>query len=151
MSQPKQELSKKQLETLAEFRYQLRRYLRFSEEITRREGITPLQYLLLLQIKGFPGREWATISELAERLQSHHHGVVSLITRCERLGMVRRSSNPDDRREVHVTLTAKGERYLQKLADAHRRQLLALQGSFSVPGGDALEESLNNLSQLLRH
>lgn len=150
MSQRKQELSKEQLETLAEFRYQLRRYLRFSEEITRREGITPLQYLLLLQIKGFPGREWATISELAERLQSHHHGVVSLITRCERLGMVSRKPNPGDRREVHVTLTSKGERYLQKLADTHRRQLLALQGRFSVPGSDALEESLNNLSQLLK-
>jgi len=150
MSQRQQELSKEQLETLAEFRYQLRRYLRFSEELTRREGITPLQYLLLLQIKGFPGREWATISELAERLQSHHHGVVSLITRCQRLGMVRRKTNPNDRREVHVSLTAKGERYLQKLADSHRRQLLALQGRFSVPGSDVLKEPLNTLSRLLK-
>ena len=52
-------MSKFDLERLAQFRYQLRRYLRFSEEVTRREGITPLQYLLMLQIKGFPGREWA--------------------------------------------------------------------------------------------
>ena len=79
-------MSKADLETLAQFRYQLRRYLRFSEEVTRRKGITPLQYLLLLQIKGFPGREWATVGELAERLQAKHHGVVSLISRCEAAG-----------------------------------------------------------------
>ena len=62
-----QRMSKADFETLAHFRYQLRRYLRFSEEVTRGNGITPLQYLLLLQIKGFPGRESATVGELAER------------------------------------------------------------------------------------
>jgi hypothetical protein len=77
-------MSKKDFEALADFRYQLRRFLRFSEEITRRHGVTPLQYLLLLNIKGFPGREWATAGELAERLQAKHHGVVALITRCVR-------------------------------------------------------------------
>jgi hypothetical protein len=59
-------LKKKEFEALAEFRYQLRRYLRFSEEVVRAERITPLQYLLLLHIKGFPGRDWATVGELAE-------------------------------------------------------------------------------------
>jgi hypothetical protein len=46
---------------VAQFRYQLRRFLRFSEEVTHRSGVTPLQYLLMLQIKGFPGgsgRRW---------------------------------------------------------------------------------------------
>lgn len=52
-------------------------FARFSEQVTRRHGITPLQYLLLLHIKGYPGREWATVQELAERLQSQHHGVVA--------------------------------------------------------------------------
>src|SRR3990172_7826935 len=60
-------MSKADFETLAHFRYQLRRFLRFSEEVTRRKGVTPLQYLLMLQIKGFPGREWSTVGELAER------------------------------------------------------------------------------------
>jgi DNA-binding MarR family transcriptional regulator len=76
-------MSKADFETLAHFRYQLRRYLRFSEDLTQRNGITPLQYLLMLQIKGFPGRESANVGELAERLQAKHHGVVSLISRCE--------------------------------------------------------------------
>jgi hypothetical protein len=55
-------MSKADLETLANFRYRLRRFLRFSEEATRDSGVTPLQYQLMLQIKGFPGRDWATIT-----------------------------------------------------------------------------------------
>src|SRR5438094_10294557 len=72
-------MAKSDYEELAHFRYQLRRFLRFSEEVAHRHGVTALQYLLLLQIKGFPGREWATVGELTERLQAKQHGVVSLI------------------------------------------------------------------------
>ncbi|WP_313950925.1 MarR family winged helix-turn-helix transcriptional regulator [Accumulibacter sp.] len=124
---------KADFETLAHFRYQLRRYLRFSEEVTRGNGITPLQYLLLLQIKGFPGRESATVGELAERLQAKHHGVVSLISRCELAGLVRRSASCGDRRQVDVQLTQEGNECLEQLADLHRRELLSLQGKFTVP------------------
>jgi hypothetical protein len=88
-------LSKKEFETLSEFRYRLRRFLRFSEQVTRQRGITPLQYLLLLHIKGFPGRDWATVGELAERLQAQHHGVVALISRCEKLGWVSSAAGQD--------------------------------------------------------
>ena len=76
---PSRKLDKKDFEALSEFRYRLRRFLRFSEQVTRRNGITPLQYLLLLHLKGFPGRDWATVGELAERLQAAHHGTVALI------------------------------------------------------------------------
>jgi DNA-binding MarR family transcriptional regulator len=117
-------LKKKDLEALSDFRYQLRRYLRFSEKAVREEGITPLQYLLLLHIKGYPGREWATVGELAEKLQSHHHGTVALVSRCEKLGLVRRKTSEEDRRRVEIHLTAKGERYLDKLARVHRTELL---------------------------
>ena len=104
-------LEKSEFEALADFRYQLRRFLRFSELLTRRHGITNLQYLLLLQVKGFPGREWANIGELAERLQAHQHGVVSLVSRCEKLGLVERQPGREDRRAVEVHLTAAGERH----------------------------------------
>jgi len=130
---PGSKMSKSDLERLAQFRYQLRRYLRFSEEVTRREGITPLQYLLMLQIKGFPGREWASVGELAERLQAKHHGVVSLISRCETAGLVRRSISLTDRRRVEVQLTRKGDQCLQQLARRHRAELVSLQGKFTVP------------------
>ena len=80
-------MSKSDFETLAEFRYALRRFLRFSEEATRSSGVTPLQYQLMLQIKGLPGRDWASVAELAERLQAKHHGVVALVSRCEAAGL----------------------------------------------------------------
>lgn len=127
-------LSKTDFETLAGFRYQLRRFLRFSEEVTRRNGVLPLQYQLMLQIKGFPGREWASVAELAERLQAKHHGVVALISRCEAAGLVQRASSRFDRRSVEVHLTAEGERRLAHLARLHRDELQSVAAGFIVPG-----------------
>jgi DNA-binding MarR family transcriptional regulator len=132
-------LSKKDFETLSHFRYQLRRFLRFSEEATHQCGVTHLQYQLLLHIRGFPGREWATVSELAERLQAHHHGVVSLISRCEKLGLVKRQTGRNDRRSVEVHLTSEGNKVLNDLVAQHREELLRMQGIFRVPGADELD------------
>ncbi len=130
---PERKLQKSEFETLSNFRYQLRRFLRFSEDITRQFGITNLQYLLLLHIKGYPEREWATIGALSERLQAKHHGVVALVSRCEILGLVRRVQGKNDRREVEVHLTVLGEKTVNKLAGLHRDELLNLQGVFQVP------------------
>lgn len=130
-------MSKAEFEALAQFRYQLRRFLRFSEEATRKKGVTPLQYQLMLQIKGFPGREWATVVELAERLQAKHHGVVALISRCEKAGLVVRNVSRSDMRLVEVQLTAKGEHCLEQLARLHRAEHLSLQGTFSIPAFNA--------------
>lgn len=123
-------LEKAEFETLADFRYQLRKFLRFSELLTRRHGITNLQYLLLLQIKGFPGRDWAQVGELAERLQAHQHGVVSLISRCEKLGLVERRPGREDRRAVEVHLATAGEALVARIADRHRQELKELEGVF---------------------
>lgn len=127
-------MSKADFETLANFRYQLRRFLRFSEEVTRRSGVTPLQYQLMLQIKGFPGREWATVAELAERLQAKHHGVVALVSRCEAAGLVRRDASRSDQRRVEVALTQQGEQCLEQLARLHRDELQSVKNGFAVPG-----------------
>ena len=129
-------------EGLAEFRYQLRKYLRFSEEMTHREGVTPLQYLLLLQIRGYPGRQWATVAELAERLQAKHHGVVALVSRCEQLGLVRRVSSATDLRKVEVHLTPDGDAMVHHLVQLHRAELLSLEGRFRVPDLAAAEAAL---------
>ncbi|MFA6904142.1 MAG: MarR family transcriptional regulator [Gallionellaceae bacterium] len=134
----KNTLSKKEYETLSHFRYQLRRFMRFSEEVTHDLGVTHLQYLLLLHIRGYRGREWATIGELAERLQSHHHGVVSLVSRCEKMGLVYRQQGEADRRIVEVHLTPAGESIVGQLARMHRDELLKLQGIFQVPGSTEL-------------
>ena len=127
-------MSKTDFETLAEFRYALRRFLRFSEEVTRKSGITPLQYQLMLQIKGFPGRDWASVAELAERLQAKHHGVVALISRCEEAGLVRRNASRGDKRRVEVQLTKKGDECLEQLARLHRDELQSVKGGFTVLG-----------------
>lgn len=132
-------LNKHDFETLSQFRYQLRKFLRFSEQITHDEGVTHLQYLMLLHIRGFKGRDWATVGELAERLQSHHHGVVSLVSRCEKLGLVFRKQGEKDRRVVEVHLTPAGEKMVSKLARMHRDELLKLQGIFTVPGVELME------------
>lgn len=129
---------KPDFETLSNFRYQLRRFLRWSEQLTRRAGVTNLQYLLLLHIKGFPGREWATVGELAERLQSHHNGVVALVSRCEALGLVERRPGRADGREVEVHLTRKGEKMVDRLARQHRDELMRIEGIFAVPGKEEL-------------
>jgi DNA-binding MarR family transcriptional regulator len=125
--------SKKDFEQLSEFRYQMRRFERFSENAAQGEGITPLQYLLLLHIRGYPGRDWATVGELAERLQAQHHGVVALVSRCEALGLVRRQVSETDRRQVEVHLEKPGEKVLARLAELHRAELKSLQGAFRVP------------------
>ncbi|MEP6970985.1 MAG: MarR family transcriptional regulator, partial [Betaproteobacteria bacterium] len=115
-------------EALAEFRYQLRKYLRFSEKVTRQQDVTPLQYLLLLQIKGYPGRAWASVAELAERLQAQHHGVVALVSRCEALGLVQRVASTTDLRKVEVHLTPQGNTLVAQLVQLHRAELVSLQG-----------------------
>ena len=126
-------LTKPDFEQLSEFRYQMRRFERFSEQAAQSEGITPLQYLLLLHIKGYPGRDGASVGELAERLQSQHHGVVALVSRCEALNLVRRQVSETDRRQVEVHLEKAGERVLARLAELHRAELKSLEGAFQIP------------------
>ena len=126
-------LTMQQYRALADFRYELRRLLRYSEQVTRRNGLTPLQYQLLLQIKGSADSGGATIGWLAERLQAKHHGVVALATRCETLGLIVRQASKDDRREVYLTLSAKGDRILERVARWHRDEHHALQGRLVVP------------------
>lgn len=126
-------LGKSDFTMLSEFRYQMRRFERFSDDVIQTHGITPLQYLLLLHIKGYPGRDWATVGELAERLQAKPHGVVALVTRCEAARLVERRHSSADRRRVEVHLLPEGEALLAKLAQLHRTELQSLAGVFTIP------------------
>lgn len=126
-------LSKADFEALARFRFGIRRYLRFSEEIVRRHGLTPQQYQLLLALKGFPGRDWATVGEVADRLQLRHHSVVELVDRAQTQELVQRAAHPEDARVVRVLLTAQGERLLGRLAALHRDELKRLDTILAPP------------------
>lgn len=112
-------LSKDVYEYLAEFRYQLRKFQKFSETAAQNIGITAQQHQLMLAIKGFPGRDYATPRELAERMQITHHSCVGLIDRCEISGLVSRRKNPEDGRSIFVEVTEKGVEILEGLSEIH--------------------------------
>ncbi|MBT2301364.1 winged helix-turn-helix transcriptional regulator [Variovorax paradoxus] len=130
-----EQVTKQRLEALSEFRFRLRSFLRFSEDAARDAGITVLQYQLMLHTQGFPGREWATVSEIAERLQAQPHGVVALVSRCEEAGLVRRKPSTVDRRQVEVHLLPRGRRTLAKLATAHADDLEELAEAVRLASG----------------
>jgi DNA-binding MarR family transcriptional regulator len=115
---------------LAWFRYNLRRFLRFSERAARACGVTPQQHQLMLGIAGFTEKGRATISDLAEFLQERNNSVVGLVERAAESGLVRRRAAKADRRQVVVKLTARGEEILSTLTHLHRDEVRRVQAGF---------------------
>jgi DNA-binding MarR family transcriptional regulator len=108
---------------MAELRYQIRRFLRFSENAAREAGIEPQQHQLLLAVRGLPGGLKPTIGVLAERMQLQHHSTVELIDRLVDRGLLSRLRAIDDRRQVFVKLTHDGEEFLKTLSLHHLQEL----------------------------
>jgi DNA-binding MarR family transcriptional regulator len=108
---------------LAEFRYEIRRFLRVSEAAARAAGLEPQQHQLLLALKGAPAGAPPTIAWLAERLQLQHHSVVGLVDRLVRRRLIERRRDPDDQRRAHVTLTGAGEEVLHALSLLHQQEI----------------------------
>ena len=117
------EITHQEYQALAKFRYQLRRFLRFSEQAAREVGLEPQQHQLLLTIKGLPADRTASVGELAERLQIQHHSTVELINRMVERGLLERNRDENDQRRVLVSLTAYGDEVLRKLSLLHRMEL----------------------------
>ena len=122
---------------MAEFRYQIRRFLQFSEEAARINGIEPHQHQLLLAVKGAPPEQKITIRFLASRLGIRHNSAVELVDRLTERGVVMRVRGNEDRREVLVRLTPSGERLLRRLSLYHREEIQSM--------GPALAASLDAL------
>ena len=118
------------IQAMAELRYQIRLFLRFSENAARQAGIEPQQHQLLLAIKGLPHRSKPTIGVLAERMQLQPHSTVGLIDRLVERGFLVRLRATDDRRQVLVKLTHDGEELLEKLALHHLRELQSVGPKF---------------------
>lgn len=133
------DLSSSEYQALAEFRFQIRRFLHFSEEQVCFHGLEPRQHQLLLAIRGLPHETPAAIGELARRLQLKHHSTVELVDRLERHGHVARTVNNQDRRQVIVHLTRKGSDVLRQLSLAHHQELEA--------AGPALASALRRLAR----
>lgn len=131
-------VSQEEYKTLAAFRYQIRQFLRFSEEAAQRVGLTPQQYQALLTIKGFPERDYVTIGELAEWLQIKHHSAVGLVNRLVIQELViRRKAATEDRRQVYIELTPRGTELLSELTTVHKQEIMRM--------GVILEELLDQL------
>ncbi len=120
------DLSLDDYQALAELRYQLRRFLRFSEQEARAAGIEPQQHQMLLAIKGLPPESTASVGELAERLQLQHHSTVELINRMVERGLLERRRDTGDQRRVIVQLTERGDDLLRKLSLLHRMELRSM-------------------------
>jgi DNA-binding MarR family transcriptional regulator len=136
--------SSKMIGELAQFRYRLRRFLRFSEKAARAAGVTPQQHQLMLGVARFTGRGWATISELREFLQERHNAVVALVNRAVQAKLVRKTQVERDRRFVRVDLTAAGRAMLVRLAALHRGELARFHNdaeTASPPGARNLVEN----------
>ena len=134
------DLSDAQYRDLAEFRYQIRQFLHFSESTAREHGLEQQHHQLMLLLRGLPQDVKPTVGEIAARLFIQHHSAVELIDRLERAGGIARSAGPDDKREVWIRLTPAGRGKLRRLALAHRAEL--------ERSGPALARAL---SSVLRH
>ena len=116
---------------LAQFRLQVRTFLAFSETAAQRAGLTPQQHQALLAIKGFAGRNAASIGDVARFLLLRHHTAVELVDRISKLGLIKRVADPLDARRVLVKLTAKGEQKLRALSRIHLQELRAASPALS--------------------
>lgn len=116
-------MTKSDYEALAAFRYELRKFLHFSEKAAMDHGLASQQYQAILAIEGFPGRNQVSIGELAERLKIASHSAVGLVDRLEAAGFVERETSEEDRRRVMVKLTKLGKAKLAKLASVHHTEL----------------------------
>ncbi len=125
-------ISKQQFAALSDFRYRLARFLRFSEEAAREAGLTPNQYLLLLHLRGFPDRQWASVGELAQRLQASAHGTVGLVKRCEANGLVTKQRSSVDARRVEIHPTPRAIRLMEGVAVRHAEELRMLRDTFRI-------------------
>lgn len=110
-------------QSMAELRYQIRRFLRFSETAARQAGLEPQQHQLLLAVRGLPADLKPTVGVLAERMQLQHHSTVELIDRLVDRGFLCRLRATDDRRQVLVKLTHDGEEFLKTLSLHHLQEL----------------------------
>lgn len=120
---PAQDLSDADYRALAGFRYQLRRFIAFSEAAARAVGLEPRQHQLLLALRGLPEGAEPSVQTLAERLVLRHHTVVELLDRLEAARLIRRVRTAEDRRRSRIAVTDRGTTLLRRLATAHLDEL----------------------------
>src|ERR1700748_1933790 len=120
------ELSAQECAALAAFRYQLRRFLAFSETAAGKAGLPPQQHQALLAIAGHTGAEPPSVGTLAEQLLVAPHTAAELAARMADAGLVTKAPAPQDRRRLTLALTPKANAILRRLTVAHLEELKGL-------------------------
>ncbi len=137
------DLSASDYRSLGDLRFQIRRFIHFSEEAARAEDLEPQQHQLLLTIRALDEAHGPTVGQIATHLFIRHHSAVGLIDRLAERRLVERVRGDEDRRQVRVRLTPEGEEKLRRLSGIHRQELLN--------SGPSLVAALGRLLQQLRH
>ena len=125
-SNSKSTLTDEEFQRLLELRTSLKQYLRWNEHAAKDAGITPAQHELLIAIKGHPGQQGPSISNIAQYLLLRHHSAVGLVDRAEKAGLLIRKTDGDDRRVVRLRLSPKANRVMDKIAALHAEELARL-------------------------
>jgi DNA-binding MarR family transcriptional regulator len=120
---PRPTLKRHDYEALAGFRYELRKFLRFSKERLGRVNLTPEQYEALLALCAFGPEEGMRVGALSERLQVKHHTAVALSDVLAKRKLVTKNRAGEDRRHVYVRITARGYTTLRAMAAVHREEM----------------------------
>lgn len=121
-----QPLAAADYQRLLAFRTELRGFMRWSEQAAHTAGLTPALHQLLLVLRGYPARRGPTIGQAAQELHVRHHSAVELAARAEDAGLLRRSRDPRDHRQVHLRLTPRGRAQLEELTRQHLPRIEAL-------------------------
>jgi DNA-binding MarR family transcriptional regulator len=116
-------LTRAQMRRLAEFRFQLRKFLHFSSLAADAAGVRAQQYQLLQCVWGMPEELDPTIANVAARMLLKHNSAVELVDRTIEQGLLRRCPDPTDHRRILLRMTPIGEKLLASLAAWHLREL----------------------------
>jgi DNA-binding MarR family transcriptional regulator len=112
-----------ELQRIAAFRAELRRFLLRTNSVASRAGLSPQRYDLLLMLKA-TGE--SRVTELCDLLQLQQTAVTQLVKRTEEAGLIERRPSDEDGRVWLLRLTAAGEALLGQVVAAGRDDIASL-------------------------
>jgi MarR family transcriptional repressor of emrRAB len=116
----------------------------------RAHGLNQTTYTALGVLYGSPGYTRRP-SELSVFMISSRTNITRVADELEEKGLVERTPDGEDRRQMKLTLTRKGQQFVKKVMPARRRQLVELWAPFKSAERDALEALLRKLLSQLDH
>ncbi len=125
-----QPLTQADYEALAQFRYALRQFTAFSDDMLASVNLGPRRYQAMLAIKAHKGATAISVGELARILLIRPNTAAELVNRLELAGLIERVKDPHDRRRALLALTPEGSRRLAEIAEIHFNKLREHRAAF---------------------